>query len=82
MKKPTVNQTLEEVSERILGTGVLWPEVCAEFEKIFIAKALEKTHGSLNQAAELLGLHRNTLSKKVRLYGIDRMSWRNSDGNK
>ncbi|HVP37292.1 MAG TPA: sigma-54 dependent transcriptional regulator [Terriglobales bacterium] len=41
-----------------------------ELEKNQILKVLEKTNGNLSQAAELLGIHRNTLRLKMKEYGI------------
>ncbi len=39
-------------------------------EKEIITRALQKTDGSLAQAAELLGIHRNTLRLKINKYQI------------
>jgi DNA-binding protein Fis len=36
-----------------------------------IRHALEQTAGHQGRAAELLGLHRNTLRKKIRRLGLD-----------
>ncbi len=41
-----------------------------DLEKNHILKVLEKTGGNLSQAAELLGIHRNTLRLKMKEYGI------------
>ena len=42
----------------------------AEVEKIVIRAALEKTGYVQVDAADFLGLNRNTLAKKIRVYGI------------
>lgn len=42
----------------------------AEVEKIVIRAALEKTGYVQTEAADFLGLNRNTLAKKIRAYGI------------
>ena len=44
----------------------------AEVEKIVIRAALEKTGFVQIDAAEFLGINRNTLAKKIRAYGIHR----------
>jgi DNA-binding NtrC family response regulator len=41
-----------------------------EIEKIQIKKVLEKTGWNLSEAAERLGIHRNTLRLKIKEYGI------------
>ncbi len=37
-----------------------------ELEKIYIKKILQKTKGNKNEAARILGVHRNTLSRKIK----------------
>jgi two-component system nitrogen regulation response regulator GlnG len=44
----------------------------AEVEKIVIRAALEKTGYVQTDAADFLGINRNTLAKKIRAYGIRR----------
>jgi DNA-binding NtrC family response regulator len=40
-------------------------EAVNEFERKFIQSALTKTGGNQTKAAEFLGVHRNTLSRKI-----------------
>ncbi len=40
-------------------------------EKKAIVEALKRTNGSLTQAADLLGIHRNSIRLKINKYGID-----------
>ena len=63
---------LEQVIDEVVGKGLFWPEVYREFEKMFILQALRLSGGNMSRAAELMGVHRNTLSKKVREHKIDR----------
>lgn len=42
----------------------------AEVEKIVVRAALEKTGFVQTEAADFLGLNRNTLAKKIKQYGI------------
>ena len=70
--QPTMKECLEEVAEQALGCGLFWPEVAGEFEKIFIVAALRRANGCVQEAAERMGIHRNTLSTKIREHGIDR----------
>ena len=71
-KGPTIRNMLEQVVDQVVGKGLYWAEVSAEFEKLFILRALKLSSGNIIRAAELMGVHRNTLSKKIRLHGIKR----------
>jgi DNA-binding NtrC family response regulator len=51
--------------------GILFDEAVGEFEKRFIKRILERTNGNQSRAAELLGIHRNTLSRKMTEYKLD-----------
>ncbi|HYJ80331.1 MAG TPA: sigma-54 dependent transcriptional regulator [Longimicrobiaceae bacterium] len=42
-----------------------------EMEKRMIRRALDETHDNLTVAAEKLGIHRNTLRRKIAEYGIE-----------
>ena len=45
--------------------GMILKEAVREFEKQYISEVLESVNGSRNKAAELLGIHRNTLLAKT-----------------
>jgi two-component system nitrogen regulation response regulator GlnG len=51
--------------------GILFDEAVNEFEKRFIKRALDRSNGNQSRAARLLGIHRNTLSRKIGLYKLD-----------
>lgn len=42
----------------------------AEVEKLHIRRVLEEVDGQLGRAAEVLGVHRNTVSRKAQEYGL------------
>ena len=65
-----IKQVLEEVIDEMVAKGIYWSEAESQFEKLFIVRALQENDGNLGRAAETMGVHRNTLSKKVRQYGI------------
>jgi transcriptional regulator with PAS, ATPase and Fis domain len=49
---------------------VRFDDAVREFEKRFIARVLGKCNGSVTKAADALGVHRNTLSRKIVDYKI------------
>ncbi len=52
----------------MLDGRILLDEAVAEFEKIYIQKALARNRDHLSKTANALGIHRNTLSKRVASY--------------
>ena len=57
--------------DRMIEQGILFPEAVTEFEKRFIQRILEKNNGNQSKTAEALGIHRNTLSRRVEDLGLD-----------
>ena len=54
----------------MLDKGVLYDDVRRELEKMFITRALQRSKGSVGDAAEILGMHRNTVARKMVEYRI------------
>lgn len=65
-----VKDQLESLVGQMVERGVLLDEAVNEFEKKFIKRALERAKGNQSRAARVLGIHRNTLSRKVDLYKL------------
>jgi DNA-binding NtrC family response regulator len=65
---------MDRLVAEMLDKGVQYEDARREFEKMFIARALQRSKGNLGNAADLLGLHRNTVSRKVAEYRIKRLS--------
>ena len=63
---------MDKLVAEMLEKGVLYEDARREFEKMFISRALQRTRGNLGDAAGLLGLHRNTIARKVAEYRIKR----------
>ncbi len=59
---------LEALIEEMLDGQILLDEAVAEFEKLYIQKALARHKKHLSNTAKVLGIHRNTLSKRVATY--------------
>ncbi len=71
-----IKDVLEKVIDEMVSKGILWHEAGAQFEKLFIIQVLRQQRGNVSKTAEVMNLHRNTLSKKVRLYSIDTRKFR------
>ena len=56
----------------MVDRGVQFDDAVREFEKRFIARVLGQSEGSLTKAACALGMHRNTLTRKMGEYKIKR----------
>jgi DNA-binding NtrC family response regulator len=67
-----VRDQMDKLVTEMLDKGVLYEDARREFEKMFIARALQRTRGNLGDAADLLGVHRNTIARKVSEYRIKR----------
>jgi DNA-binding NtrC family response regulator len=67
-----VRDQLERLVQELLEKGVLYDEARREFEKMFISRALQRSKGNVGNAAELLGMHRNTIARKISEYRIKR----------
>jgi len=55
----------------MVDRGILLEEALTEFEKKFIKRVLDHAKGNQCRAAKVLGIHRNTLSRKITQYHLD-----------
>ena len=62
---------LEGLVIQMVDRGILFDEAVGEFEKRFIKRVLDRTNGNQSRAAQVLGIHRNTLSRKIGEYKLD-----------
>lgn len=58
------SEDLQGLHEVVIGT----------MEKFLITSVLEKCNGNKIRAAKILGLHRNTLSQKTKIYALEESS--------
>ena len=65
-----ISERLEKLVEEMVEKGVQFDDAVREFEKRFIARVLSRSRGSLTETAQKLGIHRNTLSRKMGEYKI------------
>ncbi len=66
-----MREILESLVSQMVEHGVSYEDAIAEFEKRFIKKVLERSNGNRSKAAGALGIHRNTLSRKIDGLGLD-----------
>jgi DNA-binding NtrC family response regulator len=59
---------LEALIDEMLDGQIMLDEALSEFEKLYIQKALARHKEHLSRTAATLGIHRNTLSKRVADY--------------
>lgn len=67
---------LEGLVTQMVDRGILFDEAIGEFEKRFIKRTLERADGNQCRAAKMLGIHRNTLSRKIGEYKLDHLGGR------
>ena len=63
---------MDRLISEMLDKGVHYDDARREFEKMFIARALQRTKGNVGDAADLMGIHRNTVARKISEYRIKR----------
>jgi DNA-binding NtrC family response regulator len=60
---------MRDLLERLIGEmvdkGIRYDDAQREFEKRFIARVLQTHDGNLGKTAQTLGMHRNTLTRKL-----------------
>jgi Fis family transcriptional regulator len=67
-----MRETLDHLVEEMVTKGIRYEDAQREFEKRFISRVLVKVDGNLCKAADVLGIHRNTLSRKLAEYRLRR----------
>ena len=60
-----MKEKLESLVTEMVERRIYLVEALDEFEKKFIQSALTKTDGNQTKAARILGVHRNTLNRKI-----------------
>jgi DNA-binding NtrC family response regulator len=65
-----VRAQLESLVQEMVSKGILFEDARREFERRFLQCALDEADGNISRAADRIGLHRNTFSRKADEYGI------------
>jgi DNA-binding NtrC family response regulator len=57
---------LDALIAEMLARGVHYEDARREFDKRFLTSVIVKSDGNLCKAADTLGIHRNTLARKIK----------------
>ncbi len=60
-----MREALDTLIAQMVDKGIFFEEACQEFERRFLKRVLENHRGNLTHAARSLGIHRNTLMRKL-----------------
>jgi DNA-binding NtrC family response regulator len=61
-----VNKLLDQLVTEMVARGVHYEDARREFEKRFVSSVITRSEGNLCKAADTLGVHRNTLARKIK----------------
>jgi Fis family transcriptional regulator len=61
-----VHRLLEQLVSQMVEKGIHYEDAVREFDRRFIIEVMDKTDGNLSKAADTLGVHRNTLARKIK----------------
>ena len=67
-----ISDRLDKLVEEMVDRGVQFEDGVREFEKRFISRVLGTCHGCVSKTAGTLGIHRNTLARKMGQYKLKR----------
>jgi len=65
-----MKKEFEALVDHLMGNGFFLEEVTELLEKTLIERTLERTGGNRSAASKLLGIHRNTLQRKLAEYQL------------
>ncbi|HUJ20628.1 MAG TPA: helix-turn-helix domain-containing protein [Bryobacteraceae bacterium] len=66
-----MRETFEALVDHLFENGFFLEEAVEILEKTLIARAVARTDGNRCAASKLLGIHRNTLQRKMIEYHLD-----------
>jgi len=69
-----VREILDQLVADMVDKGIRYEDAQREFEKRFISRVVQQSDGNLCRAADTLGVHRNTLTRKMKDLRIRRRS--------
>jgi DNA-binding protein Fis len=63
--KNSLRQNLELYVKECVKTGILYKDAVQQLEMEYVMMVLGQTEYNISKAAQVLGINRNTLSKKI-----------------
>ena len=61
-----MHRMLDALVTEMVARGVHYEDARREFDKRILASVIAKSDGNLCKAADALGVHRNTLARKIK----------------
>ena len=61
-----MHKLLEQLVSQMVEKGIRYEDALREFDRRFLVEVMDKADGNLSKAADTLGVHRNTLSRKIK----------------
>ena len=61
-----MHRLLDELVTRMVEKGIHYEDALREFDRRFIVEVVDKSNGNRCNAADTLGVHRNTLARKIK----------------
>ena len=66
-----LRKQMESLISEMLDGRIMLDEAVADFEKLYIQQALQRHNQHLSNTAAAIGIHRNTISKRIAAYEND-----------
>jgi DNA-binding NtrC family response regulator len=61
-----LHKLLDQLVSEMVARGVHYEDARREFDKRFLASVIDKCDGNLCKAADTVGVHRNTLARRMK----------------
>jgi DNA-binding NtrC family response regulator len=65
-----VKELIDKLISQMVESGMFFQDAVTEFESKYIRQVLQQCGGNQSRAAKALGIHRNTLGRKMEEYHI------------
>jgi transcriptional regulator with PAS, ATPase and Fis domain len=66
--QPRFKERIESLCADMIDRGIQLSEALEQFERCFIHEVVQRSDGQHSRAAAALGIHRNTLTRRIASY--------------